>query len=171
VTAARDLDPLAADVVAYDAWLAWYQRADATALQLMERSAALDANAARARAFNAFVFAAMGDCDLARAALDRLERAADAFPLVPEASFAAARCVNDRTLVDTVSRELAANQKTFALAMLHFGLGDRDRFFELLRQAEAESDPQVLWVGVDPALTAVHDDPRLRAFLSGLGLD
>ena len=97
-------------------------------------------------------------------------KAADAFPLVSQATDAAGRC-GDRQLVDVVARELAANRATFALAALYLGLGDRNRFFDLLHQADAERSPQVLWVGVDPAFSAARDDPRLGPFLAGLGLE
>jgi hypothetical protein len=121
--------------------------------------------------FNAYVFAAMGDCEMARSALDRVRQAADAFPLTSEATYALGRCGLDRQVVDAVARELTANRATFALAALHLGRGDRDRFFELLHQANAERSPQVLWVGVDPAFAGVRDDPRLGALLATIGLE
>jgi TolB-like protein/DNA-binding winged helix-turn-helix (wHTH) protein/Tfp pilus assembly protein PilF len=167
---ARRLDPLAFQVPEQLAWLAWLQGADTQALLLMKQSADLDANAARARTFSAYVMAGLGRCDESRSALDQLRRVSDALPLDSDTAYALGRCGQDKVAIDTVRRELTGSRRSFALASLFLGLDDRDATFAALSDAIAEHSAQVLWIGVDPTFRPLGADARFQALLERLHL-
>lgn len=49
-----------------------------------------------------------------------------------------------------------------SLALIHLGLGDRDRFFALLEQAYAAHDENLVWLPPNPMMDSVRSDPRFR---------
>ncbi|HEY0702495.1 MAG TPA: protein kinase [Candidatus Acidoferrales bacterium] len=66
---------------------------------------------------------------------------------------------------DAVSTTLPANA-----AVANALAGDRDRAFELLNQALAEHDDELMDVARFPAFDSLHSDPRWAALLQKLGL-
>lgn len=55
------------------------------------------------------------------------------------------------------------------LAYIHIALSQPDRAFELLEAAVAEHASRLLWIGVDPRVSALRGDPRFDRFLQRLG--
>jgi len=58
----------------------------------------------------------------------------------------------------------------YHLAMIHFGLGEKESGFAHLNQACDLRSPQLFWVKVIPQLDGVHDDPRFQAILRRMNL-
>jgi Flp pilus assembly protein TadD len=56
------------------------------------------------------------------------------------------------------------------LALVHAGLGQRERALELLRRAHAERDVWLGWLGVEPRFDAMRGEPRFRELLRMVGL-
>jgi TolB-like protein/Tfp pilus assembly protein PilF len=56
-----------------------------------------------------------------------------------------------------------------ALALIHMGLGDSDRAFELLERAVEEREINVLWLKFDSAYDAFRANPRFDALLKRVG--
>jgi eukaryotic-like serine/threonine-protein kinase len=50
----------------------------------------------------------------------------------------------------------------FLLAMVHCGLGDREAALALLEEAFTIRDAWLVWLGVEPRLDPLRDDPRFR---------
>ncbi|HEX8560424.1 MAG TPA: protein kinase [Pyrinomonadaceae bacterium] len=51
-------------------------------------------------------------------------------------------------------------------ALVHLQLGERGTALDLLEEAVEESDPWVVWLGVEPQLDPLRSDPRFRALLA-----
>ncbi len=58
----------------------------------------------------------------------------------------------------------------FAVAVLAFGLGEKERGFARLEEAWERRDGDSLWIKVHPALDCVRDDRRYRELLARMGL-
>jgi tetratricopeptide (TPR) repeat protein len=57
-----------------------------------------------------------------------------------------------------------------ALALVHAGLGEKDRALEWLERAGEERSPRLVFLGVEPAFDVLRSDPRFAAFRRKLGL-
>ena len=64
---------------------------------------------------------------------------------------------------------IAAHRSARSLALVYIGLGDKDKAFELLRQAVAESHGGVL-LKLSPVYNSLRSDQRFANLLSMMGL-
>ena len=69
-------------------------------------------------------------------------------------------------------RELSKTQfvSPFYMALIHAGLGDKDRAMEWLERAYEERDPPLNHVKVEPRLKSLSDDPRFQDLLRRMRL-
>jgi TolB-like protein/DNA-binding winged helix-turn-helix (wHTH) protein/Flp pilus assembly protein TadD len=167
--AARASDPLSAPITNILAWYSFYGGADTQALQRMREAADLEGNQTRFHAFAAYVYAVRGDCDRAATELGRFPHAADTFPRTSEAAFALARC-GDAMLAEGLRQELVARRMAYPAAMVHFGRGEMEAFYDWLNRAIDARSPEPLYIGMDPAFRRERQDPRLQAALRRLGM-
>jgi DNA-binding winged helix-turn-helix (wHTH) protein/TolB-like protein/lipoprotein NlpI len=58
----------------------------------------------------------------------------------------------------------------YDLAIIHLGLGDKERALELLGQAEQERDDWLLFLKVEPVMDSLRSDPRFQDLLRRVGL-
>ena len=58
----------------------------------------------------------------------------------------------------------------YHLAMIYFGLGEKDKAFEWLDQACEQRSPQLVWINVLPELDSVRADPRFQDILRRMNL-
>jgi TolB-like protein len=58
----------------------------------------------------------------------------------------------------------------YALAEAYVGIGDRDNAFAYLRKAYAQREPALLFIGVEPKMDSVRNDPRFAALVDEIGL-
>ena len=59
---------------------------------------------------------------------------------------------------------------SYDLALVHAGLGDNAKAFELLNAAVQEHSPRVMFLGVEPRFDVLRADPRFRELLRSVGL-
>jgi hypothetical protein len=55
-------------------------------------------------------------------------------------------------------------------ALVHLGLGERDRFFELMEESRRRRDEDIIWLPRYPLMDPVRSDPRFRDLLRRLNL-
>ena len=58
----------------------------------------------------------------------------------------------------------------YHLAMIYFGLGEKDKAFECLNKACELRSPQLWWIKSMPQLDSVRSDPRFQAILRRMNL-
>ena len=58
----------------------------------------------------------------------------------------------------------------YHLAMIYFGLGEKDKAFECLNKACELRSTQLVWIRVNPELDSVRTDPRFQAILRRMNL-
>ena len=59
----------------------------------------------------------------------------------------------------------------FDVAMVHMGLGDKNRALEWLDKAYEEQSAFLIWIRVDPRFDSLHVEPRFHALLRRMGLE
>ena len=169
--AAGQIDPLAAEIPNFLAFLAWYGDDTERALAYMRQSADLAASTARFGAFAAFVDAARGDCAAARTELAQLRALADEMPRTTETAYALGHCGDAPAAVEAFREDLIARRLPYPTAMVHFGRGELGEFFRWLDMAIDAQSPEVVWLGVEPLYRPLHGDSRFRAALQRVHLE
>jgi serine/threonine-protein kinase len=111
------------------------------ALESSERAVQLSSGESSWRALRAFVCAACGEHQAARKSIEDLE-----------------------------TRRAEENIWLVPLAMAYAALGEVDTAFERLEEAIRERSGWVAWLGVEPGLDPLRQDPRFQVLLSTLGL-
>ncbi len=171
----RELDPLsdyAATSWIQAPYLAGYYGEVITRCQAMLQ---LEPNYPPTYALLALCYLQLARHDDAIAALERAVAGADQdFPLaiLGHAYAVAGR----RPEAEGVIRKLQAQSQTrhvpaYYMAVIHVGLGDRDRTFEWLERAFVERDENIAPLKVDPLFAPLRQDPRFRSILQRMGLD
>jgi TolB-like protein len=165
---ARRYDPLSAPIADIQAWYRYYSGADADARRRMKEAADLDGSPLKLRVFASYLDAGQGRCHEALAALGPPPLAAEVFRMA-EASFVVARC-GETSAADALLREVSARRLDYPAAMLHFGRGHLDEFYEVLNRAIDERFPELLYIGIDPVFGRERQSPRFQAAMRRLGL-
>lgn len=70
---------------------------------------------------------------------------------------------------DAVLDELIEKQDSYGIASVLAYRNETDRAFEWLDKAVENGDPSLTGVGVDPAFSSIHSDPRWLPFLASIG--
>jgi TolB-like protein/DNA-binding winged helix-turn-helix (wHTH) protein len=164
---ARRYDPLSAPIADILAWYRYYEGANADALRRMGEAADLEGNPLKLRVFAAYLEAVNGNC--------RANTELGVPPLPPETlrlgevAFVTARC-GTAPAADSLFRELTARRLAYPVAMLQFGRGQLDAFYDWLNRAIDERFPEPLYIGVDPVFSRERQSPRFQAAMRRLGL-
>jgi TolB-like protein/Tfp pilus assembly protein PilF len=169
---ARELEPLWLAPRAFTGHILYYARRYDEGITILEQVLALDDRVNSARGFLIRGLIARGD--YARA-LDELDK----HPLQTQGSNAfraqalalsgqreAALAELDRVLQLSKQRYVAA----YDIAMIYVVLGDKETAFQWLERAMEDRSTPINFLAQDPALDALHGDPRFAALVQRLGI-
>jgi Flp pilus assembly protein TadD len=70
-----------------------------------------------------------------------------------------------RTIAELQARPRGRFVPPYDLAVIHAGLGERERAFARLQEAVSTNDPESMILPVDPRLQTLRGDPRFAAVL------
>ena len=59
----------------------------------------------------------------------------------------------------------------FEIALVHIGLGEKDKAMEWLEKAKTEHDPFLIYIKVDPNFDSLRSDSRFAGLVRGVGLE
>jgi serine/threonine-protein kinase len=172
---AAAIDPLSADVVLTTGLMAYYQRRYDEAREILRRVTVMDPRFPGAYRTLARVEEARGNIVEAIALTDRAIRLSDFIPARAAAlslrAQAGQRTLARQGLTQLQARLAAENRQLGAPyeAYVRLALGEREAALDLLSQAVASRDRAVLWMGVDPRLDPLRNDPRFQTLLTRLG--
>ncbi|HJU23126.1 MAG TPA: winged helix-turn-helix domain-containing protein [Casimicrobiaceae bacterium] len=169
---AQALEPASLPYIALSGWVAYFKRAYGEAEAQLARLVAAVPDAALPRQFLAHVLLAKKE----GAKVVRLLEGSNA--LAPSAFSNLARGyaqTNDR---DAALREIDRIETLgsqgygvgFDLALIHMELGDRARALDALDRGMHDHSQMQCYLNIEPALDAVHDEPRFRTLVQRLGL-
>jgi tetratricopeptide (TPR) repeat protein len=164
---AQELDPLTPLIRAYTAVPLYFAGRYDAAVAELQSLIEMNPGYYLANAFIGLVYEQTGDLDKSIAAFEKASQAEDA-PLEALAQLGRAYAVAGRNTeaeqvleqLTEISRERYVSAYNFA--MIHAGLGDKDRAFEGLNRAEEEQSEWLAFLKVDPRLDSLRSDPRFE---------
>ncbi len=168
---AAELDPVTPVVNACTGGLRIFQRHCERAIEELQKTLELDPNFFWTHFFLGMAYLQKGEYGKAIAALERGN-----MPAFRDGHLGYAYAVSDqpekaRKLIE----ELQAGSQPehlvpYHLAMIHFGLGEKDKAFEYLDKACEARSTQLFWIKVVPELDSVRSDPRFQNILRRMNL-
>jgi serine/threonine protein kinase/tetratricopeptide (TPR) repeat protein len=161
------LDPLSAMTLHTATWCNYQSRRYDDAVAAARRLVALEPSHGIGHLFLGHTLAQAGEYE---EAINEGLEAADIFARSPYSlswlamTYAeAGRPAEARALLREIEEGAAGRYVSpFLLAMVHCGLGDREAALALLEEAYTIRDAWLVWLGVEPRLDPLRDDPRFR---------
>jgi serine/threonine-protein kinase len=172
---AQELEPFSLIVRSHYGWINYLARQYDETLKEMRQLLKLDPNFFAAHRYQALAHEGDRKYDLAIAAFHK------ALPLsrgsvVLKAELAHAYALSGARaeavrLLDEL-RQLSAQRyiSPFHFAIVHLGLGEKDRAVELLNQALDERGERLVWLRADPRFDILRDDARFHDLVLRIGL-
>ncbi len=172
---ALELDPLSLFITCNAALGAYRARDYERAVGLFDRAIALDPNLPMAHALSSLVHVKRGARESALAAAERGDRLSmGATPFLAMSGYVRAACGQDESarqvLEELDRRRQTENVWLFAIGMIHAGLGEKDLAFATLDEAIRERVGWITYLGVEPSVDNLRDDPRFGDLLVIIGL-
>jgi eukaryotic-like serine/threonine-protein kinase len=74
-------------------------------------------------------------------------------------------------ILNELEKEISSKQffSPFEIALVHIGLGERDKAVEWLEKAKTEHDPFLIYIKVDPNFDSLRSEPRFQTLLTSIG--
>ena len=172
---AERLDPLSAAVLASSAFVLYYGRRFEPAAASAKRALELDPHFATAHTALGLALLQQGRATdavdaLAAAATDS-GRAASTISLLACAHAAGGRPTDaGKLLTELETRARHGHVPDYYLALPALALGHRDQAIAALERACARQAPQLAYIGAEPMLDPLREDPRFIALLERTGL-
>jgi len=172
---ARELDPLSLIIQANVGVIHYFGRQFPEALQDLQRLAAAEPEFPVAHWGMGLAREQMGDMAGALASFEKAaeltERGTNVLASLGRAYAASGKPDEARKIL----QELAARAKqryvpSYQVALVHAGLGDKDKAFESLEKAFEERSTLLTYLNMDPRWDSLRGDPRFRAMLRRLNL-
>ena len=73
----------------------------------------------------------------------------------------------DQTIYEKLKQSYVS---AYDIAVIHQGLGDKDRVFEWLEKAYQERNADLVHIRGDPRLSTLQSDPRFQDLIKRIGL-
>jgi serine/threonine-protein kinase len=169
------IDPMTADVLLTSGVMAYYQRHYDEARDILRRVIVMDPRFPGAYRTLARIEEARGNITEAIDLTDRALRLSDYVPARAAALSLQAQAgqqTRARQGLEQLQSRLADEHRTLSApyeAYVRLALGERDAALELLSQAVAARNHDVMWIRVDPRLDPLRADPRFQMLVSALG--
>lgn len=172
---AQELEPLSLIINKNLGTMYYYARRYDRAIDQYQRTLDLDAEFARTHLYLGLAYDAMGRYDEAVGAL-RVARAQSGgssvvISMLGHALALAGRRDEARGLLDELTARAASQYvPAFNHAMIHVGLGDRDRAFDFFNRAFDERSSWLVSLNIEPLLDSIRDDARFADLVRRVGL-
>ncbi|MCA1612903.1 MAG: protein kinase, partial [Acidobacteria bacterium] len=167
---ATRLDPLSPMTLHMLTWCNYIARRYPEAVSCARRLLSVEPRHAIARLFLSHALSATGEHDDAlregRRAVEKFARAPYSLQWLAMGHAAAGEPEEARALLAEIGEAAATRYVSpYLCALVHARLGDRDRALALLEEAYAIRDGWMVWVGAEPQLDALREEPRFRELL------
>jgi tetratricopeptide (TPR) repeat protein len=169
---AQRLDPLSLIINTDMAQILYFARRHEEAVTQCSKTLQMDPSFAEARRVSFLALQRTGRTEEARADLEAYRRLPDG-GAGGSVGYAYA-VLGDRAQAEAVLRELEKqprrNIPDYDFAVIHAGLGDKDRALARLERSLATRDPESMILPADPRLDSLHGDPRFGLLLRRMGV-
>ena len=173
INRARELDPLSLPLNTAVAYRLYYARRYEQALAVLPQALELDPNYPSAYVSRGNIYLAQGRAAEAIAAYEKaIQLGGDTSSLQISLGAAYAQA-GTRARAQAILQQLQQSQSYVSpgeLATLYAALGERERALAALERAYAAHDPQLQFLGIDPALDSLRAEPRFADLLRRIGL-
>ncbi len=172
---AQELDPFSLIVSSHLGWINYLARNHDQAIKQARQIIKLDPNFFPARRYLALAYEDQRKYKEAIAEFQRAVSLSRDSTLVKSelghAYAAAGKRREAQQLIEEL-RQLAAERRAspYHLALIHAGLGEKDRAIELLNRAFDERSERLVWLRVDPRFDKLRSDARFNDLLQRIGL-
>jgi serine/threonine-protein kinase len=172
---AQELDPFSLIVSSHPGWINYLARDHTQAIEQARQTIRLDPNFFPARRYLALAYEQQRKFKEAIAEFQRAVSLSRGGALLKSelghAYAVAGRRREAQQLIGEL-RQLTAGQRVsqYHLALIHAGLGEKDRAIELLNQAFDERAERLVWLRVDPRFDRLRSDARFNDLLQRIGL-
>ena len=172
---ALELDPLSPALNVHLGWHHFFARQYDRAIQACRKTLELYPGYAKAHHFLARAYGQSGMFDRAFAEFQKaIQSSGGSLLIKSELGHAYAASANRAEALSVLNelKELAAERyvPSFHIALIHIGLGEKDRAFEWLDKACEERSGLLGCLKVDPRLDPLRSDPRSQDLLRRIGL-
>lgn len=172
---ASELDPLSMITRVALPWAYHYGRNYPRALDLFDQVLELDERFMVGHYFRAWTLQQTGDIEAAIQSFERAIELADS-SAITLAGLARALAVSGRNEeAEQLLGRLAGGERTpnpppYEIGKAYLALDERDEAFRWFERAFEERANQLVFIGVDPAVDSIRDDPRFVRLIARLGL-
>jgi tetratricopeptide (TPR) repeat protein len=175
IETAMALDPLSPAIRLFRGAILYSARRYDETIAQAQRALEIEPANAVAYYYRAAAYEQKGQLTEAEADIRRALQLAPRDPLLVAESARVAARMGDAAGALRIARNLTARRRqegipSDTIAYIYAALGDKDRAFEFLAQAEQEHWPGVLWAKTLPELDPLRDDPRFDGLLRSLRL-
>ena len=172
---ALELDPLSLSINTALGHVLYLSRQYDRAIVQYRKALGLDPNFAQAHLWfgRPFLEKAMYDEAIAevQTAVRLSKESTMSLAVLGHAYASAGRAREARRLLATLRRRTRSQYvPSYWIALVHVGLGDRDRAFEWLERANRERSAWLAWIKVEPRFDSLRSDPRFPLLLRRLKL-
>jgi eukaryotic-like serine/threonine-protein kinase len=173
---AKELDPLSLIINTCSGEMLYMLKKDDQAIQELRKTLELDPNFGEARMWMGKSYLQKG---MLAEAIAEFEKAREVFGKGPyglgELGNAYALAGNkDKAMAVLAELEALSGQGYSVnsdLALIHLGLGDRNKTFSYLERAAEEKEDLVFWLRADPCFDSLRADPRYKSLIKRMNLE
>ncbi len=170
---ARELDPLSAAVNANVGYVLYLAREYDQAIESLQKTLELDQNFPPTHNIFGYTYAAKGMYAKAIAAYQEAINSGNKSPSLQIYLGTAYAQAGDREKAQAILEQLQTSERYVSpceLAILYAALGERERAFASLETAYAAHDPNLEYLGAQPAYDSLRSDPRFADLVRRVGL-
>lgn len=172
---ARESEPISLGINANVGLVLYWAREYKRAVEQLEKTLELDPGFGLAHVYLSFVLIQQGRYDEAIAAIQKSMAHTGYMPFAASHLGLAYGLAGHKAKARKVLKEAEARfhergSPSAELAVIHVGLGNRDKFFDCLYRAYEERNPVLPWLKIYPECDAMRSDPRYDELLRRLDL-
>jgi tetratricopeptide (TPR) repeat protein len=173
---AQELDPLSFVISTLVGYVPYYSRQYEKAIDQLKKTLKLDPNFAPAHLCLGWAYVWQGRFHEGMAEYQKVRTIVGSGPYgLADLGYAYAR-IGKKSEATKILNELLEFSKQgyslpFDIALVYWGLGDKDKTFEWLEKASEERSTFVMFMKIDPQWDGLRSDPRFMALMKKMGLE
>jgi tetratricopeptide (TPR) repeat protein len=173
---AQELDPLSLVISTLVGYVPYFSRQYDKAIEQLKKTLELDPNFAPAHLCLGWAYVRQGRFDEGMAEYQKVRTIVGSGPYgLADLGYAYARTRKKSEATKILNELLEFSKQGYSLpfdiAIVYWGLGDKDKTLEWLEKASEERSTFLLFIKIDPQWDGLRSDPRFIAIMKKMGLE